>query len=229
MIVLALETATEICSVAFSRAEQIIAACRLNIQRAHSEKLLQVVKNISESVNLKLNDIDLIAISSGPGSFTGLRIGMASAKGLAFALKRPLVSVRTLNALAFQGAFHTGVICPLIKARVNQVYVAGYEKKAHTELPVLTKAARVMPVAALKEFVPEESLLIGNGVAHFRREIEELFADKVILAREFDSQLNAAATAVLGLKKYQKTPTDEAKFLEPFYVQEFKAKKPKSA
>ena len=226
MIVMGIETATEICGVAISNDEQIIAECRLNLHRAHSEKLVHLIKNICENINIPLEKIDLISISKGPGSFTGLRIGMASAKGLAFALKRPLVSVITLEALAFQGACQPGLICPIIKARVNEVYVALFEKKTNLEKPVLVKDYSVIPLEALKDFVPAGTLLIGNGVRFFQEQINNTFGNTVKLARDIDSQLSAAATALLGLRKFQESQKDEAQFLEPFYIQEFQVKRP---
>jgi tRNA threonylcarbamoyladenosine biosynthesis protein TsaB len=226
LIVLAVDTATEICSVAFSRDEQIIGDCRLSIHRAHSERLLQLIKNISENINLKLEEIDLISISGGPGSFTGLRIGMATAKGLAFALQRPLIAIVTLEALAFQGAFHSGLICPVLKARTNEVYTALFENKTGADKPVLVADYRLLPLAALKDFVPTGSLLIGNGIIHYRAQIQNLLGNSVVFARELESQLSAAATAILGLRKYQEFQKDEAQFLEPFYIQEFTVKRP---
>lgn len=226
MNILALETATEICSVALARDEQILAECRLNIHRAHSERLLQVINNIIENINLTLEKIDLISVSGGPGSFTGLRIGMATAKGLAFALQRPLVSVITLDALAFQGGYHWGTICPILKARTNEFYVALFENHPRATQPERVADYRLLSLTSLQEFIPTGALLIGNGIVHYRAALQDALKSRVIFARELESQLGAAATAILGRRKYLESQKDESRFLEPFYIQEFTFKQP---
>lgn len=225
MITLAIDTATEICSLAFTMNEQIIGACSLKIDRAHSEKLIPLIQNLSRHINLQLSDIGLIAVASGPGSFTGLRIGTASAKGLAHALNCPLVAVNSLDALAYQAAIKTGKICPLIKARKNEVYTTLYEKNSTNPLPVRLTDYQVLPIRDLKKWVPAGAYLLGNGTFHFQQELNQLFNDEIFILTNFYSLPNAVSTAILGWQKFQSDPRNELLTLEPFYIQDFQIKK----
>lgn len=220
--ILALDTATEICSVAITENEQLLAEGSLNVNRAHSEKLMEFIRTLSDALHLTLDQIDLLAVSKGPGSFTGLRIGLASAKGLAFALNRPLVGVNTLEALAAQLPLKTGLICPLIKARQDEVYTSLFEKLSSGTLPVRIGEDRVLKLDALKNFIPTNATLIGNGVISFQSQLQAIFGESVFLAPPYFSMLKAFSTAWIGGQQYRKNPVDELQSLEPFYIQEFK-------
>ena len=119
MKILAIDTATDILGIALTEDTELINESRLNLKRAHSEKLLFTVDKILNESQVTINELDAIAVSIGPGSFTGLRIGLAAVKGLAFATNLPVVSVPTLDALASQPRFYPFQICPLIKAQAD--------------------------------------------------------------------------------------------------------------
>lgn len=225
MLVLAIETATEICSIAFAKNEQLIAECRLNVHRVHSEKLVPLIDQLSQDAQIDLNQLELIAISAGPGSFTGLRIGMAAAKGLAFALGCPLISVITLDALAFQMPVQAGIVCPLIKARPDEVYTAQYEMKAGNPFPTRLTDYQMLKIQDLINFIPAGATLSGNGVLAFKEALNKSLGDKAVFAADHYSYLSALATAMLGLEKYRQKPMNELMTLEPFYIQDFQVKK----
>jgi tRNA threonylcarbamoyladenosine biosynthesis protein TsaB len=220
--ILALETATEVCSVAITENEQLLAEGSLNVNRAHSEKLMEFIRTLSDALQLSLNQIDLLAVSKGPGSFTGLRIGIASAKGLAYALNRPLVGVNTLEALTAQLPIKAGLICPLIKARQDEVYTSLFEKLPSITLPIRVGEDHVLKIDALKNFVPTNATLIGNGVIAFQSQLQEIFGESVFFAPPYFSMLKAFSTAWIGGRQYHRNPVDELQSLEPFYIQEFK-------
>lgn len=124
MKILALDSSAIAASVAVRDGERLLAEYTLNNGNTHSETLLPMVESVLKSLSLKTSDIDLFAVSAGPGSFTGVRIGAATLKGLAFGSQKPCVEVSTLEALAYNLVGHKGLICPVMNARRSQVYTA---------------------------------------------------------------------------------------------------------
>ena len=127
MKILALDSSGLVASVSIVTEESVLAEYTLNFKKTHSQTLLPMLNEIVRRVELDLNQIDAIAISSGPGSFTGLRIGSATAKGLGLALNKPIIPVPTLEGLAYNLFGTEKVVCPMMDARRNQVYTALYE------------------------------------------------------------------------------------------------------
>lgn len=126
MRILAIETATAACSVAVTDGERVLAELTLEVPRAHSTRLMPLVAQAVSDSGLAKTDLDLIAVGVGPGSFTGLRIGLATAKGLAFALDKPCVGVPTLKSLAYGTGAQMGLVLPVLDAKRGQVYAAAY-------------------------------------------------------------------------------------------------------
>ncbi len=126
MIVLGLETATNVCGVALISEDRVLAELSVTGRLTHSQRLMPLVEQALAESGVERTAIDGIAVSAGPGSFTGLRIGLATAKGLGFSLERPVLPVPTLDALAFNVWSWPGLICPLLDARKAQVYAALY-------------------------------------------------------------------------------------------------------
>lgn len=136
MKVLAVDTSSSVAAVAVMDGLQLLGEYSLNHRKTHSQKLMPMVKELLDSLELKPEDIDLYAASSGPGSFTGLRIGITTVKAIAYAVGKPVASVPTLDALAFNMALSDKLICPMLDARNQQVYTAVYrwEKQAPVKL-----------------------------------------------------------------------------------------------
>ncbi len=126
MKILGIDTSTDICGVALTDDKILITEFRSNIKRAHAEKIIYAIDRVLSDAHFKPNEIDGIAISIGPGSFTGLRIGLAAVKGLALATNLPVVAVPSLDALASQAFFWRDQICPLVKAQADEAYTALY-------------------------------------------------------------------------------------------------------
>ena len=124
--ILAIETATRTGGVAIVEGNEVRGSLVLNTSKTHSERLLKAVDFLLGECTLKIADMDGIAVSLGPGSFTGVRIGLACAKGLAFASEKPLVGVSTLEALALRSAETKILLCPIIDARRGEIFGAGY-------------------------------------------------------------------------------------------------------
>lgn len=127
MNILSLDTTAEVCTAAICDGERLIAEMTVNTGNTHSQTLLPVVEQILKISELALDDIDCFACSTGPGSFTGVRIGVATIKGIAYGKNKPCVSVSTLEALAYNLVGYDGILCPVMNARRNQVYNALFE------------------------------------------------------------------------------------------------------
>lgn len=127
MIILGIDTSAKVASCAVCEENKILAQTTLNTGLTHSQTLMPIIENMLEVANLKLSDIDAFAVSKGPGSFTGIRIGVATIKGLAYAENKSCIGVSTLKALAYNMNGFDGIICPCMDARRNQVYNALFE------------------------------------------------------------------------------------------------------
>ena len=127
MKILALDTTAEVCSVALCEGDRLVAEFSVNTGNTHSQTLLPAVEQVLEIAETSIDEVDAFACSTGPGSFTGVRIGVATVKGLAYGKNKPCVSVSTLDALAYNLQGYNGILCPVMNARRNQVYNALFE------------------------------------------------------------------------------------------------------
>ena len=201
MKILALDSSAIVASVAVCEDEKLLAEYTLNNGNTHSETLLPMVESVLGSLGLCADDIDLFAVSAGPGSFTGVRIGAATLKGLAFASGKPCVEVSTLEAIATNLRFHKGLICPVMNARRAQVYTALFSSDGE-------RLTRLMPDSALAiseldkllcEY-REEICLCGDGY--------EITADALKLTRvryvpERLRLQSGASVALVALNSYK--------------------------
>lgn len=146
MRILSIDAATKGLSVAITEKDKLLAVSALNVGKTHSQRLIPLIDNLIKSGNLVLKDIDLVAVSIGPGSFTGLRIGISSAKAIAYALGVKIIGVKTLDALAWNCQGQSSIICPILDARRNEVYYGVYNDKAEQ-----TEAISSMEPIALAE------------------------------------------------------------------------------
>ncbi len=153
MKILSLDSSALVASVAICEDEKILAEYTLNNRNTHSETLLPMVENILGALGLSVDDIDLFAVSAGPGSFTGVRIGAATLKGLAFASNKPCIEVSTLEAIANNLTIYKGLICPVMNARRSQVYTALFRSDGK-------KLERLMPDSALA--ISELDILLSS-------------------------------------------------------------------
>jgi len=170
MLILALDSTAIVASVALCRDERVIASFTVKNGNTHSETLLPMVEAVLRSANLKIEDIDLFACSVGPGSFTGVRIGTATVKGLAFGQNKNCIGVSTLEALAENLFPFDGIICPVMNARRGQVYNALFRCENGTLIRLCED--RALSVADLAAELAEAGLpfaLCGDGVEEFKR------------------------------------------------------------
>jgi tRNA threonylcarbamoyladenosine biosynthesis protein TsaB len=199
MRILSIDTATPSASVAFADGGRILAECLLSGQKNHSERLLQIIDRLFDWAGISRESIDCIAVSVGPGSFTGLRVGISTAQGLAFALDKPLAGVPTLEIVASQATGGDGLVSPMIDARKQQVYASIYRRTGRV-LEQVNPATVCDPVAWV-ESLPEPALLIGAAVYYGR--IAACSAAKgCTFAPEYLGIPRASTLAILAQEQY---------------------------
>ncbi|MFQ5649670.1 MAG: tRNA (adenosine(37)-N6)-threonylcarbamoyltransferase complex dimerization subunit type 1 TsaB [bacterium] len=215
MKLVAIETATELCGVALTDGPALVAEYRLNMKNMHNEKLVQVIQMLTGAANWQLEEIDGLGVSIGPGSFTGLRIGLAVAKGLAFALSRPIAAVNTLDALASGVTPWQGSICAVIKARENEVYAAFYDGAGGGK--------RVSDYAIVALDDVGGSLFEGGTlvVANPPSLLERITSEKMVAVPYPSSLAMPLQIAQLAVAKIRTGETEAADTLEPFYLKTF--------
>lgn len=144
MLTLAIDTTTSVCSVALAREGKLLAEITTNIARTHSQRLLPLIDNLFAEAGVRPKDLELLAVTRGPGSFTGLRIGIATVKGLGLALDIPVVGASSLEVLA-HNLGGDGLVCPVLNARRNQVYTALYRVGGDRPEVILPEQALAIP------------------------------------------------------------------------------------
>ncbi len=219
MKLLAIETATDICGVALTENNQLVAEYLLNQKNVHNEKLISTVDYLIKEAQWSLKELDGIVLVIGPGSFSGLRIGIAVSKGLAYSLDIPLVSVNTLDAMANGALFWTGKICTILKARAEEVYFALYHKK----MDGLQRCSeyQIINSDAVDNYITEKTLVISHPVDMAAK----ITADEAILAPLEHTALSPFSVAKMGYLKIQQKETEDLASLEPLYLQEFTPKR----
>lgn len=226
MKLLAIDTTTKVAGVALMEDGLLVCETNLVSGLRHSERLMPLVDDCLKLAGWQPAEIDLVAVVSGPGSFTGIRIGVAAAKGIAEALGRPVVAVNTLEALAasFQG--FVGVVVPLLDARRAEVFYAVYDGSLN-ELA----APCVMKLADLLETPPvasaESIMFSGDGAMAYQEEIIRKLGDRAQFAPPHLMLQRAGAAAWLGFKKAQAGQATDAEALEPVYLRKSSAEQVK--
>ncbi len=214
-LILCLETATTNCSVALSKdGVQLALKEDKSNNYSHAEKLHVFIDEILKENNFAVTDLDAIAVSKGPGSYTGLRIGVSTAKGLCFSLDIPLISIATLASLAAQVKQEKGYIIPMLDARRMEVYSAVFDQNLKN---IRETKAEVLDENSFIEFLEKEkTVFIGNGVEKFeaicKHSNAEFIVDKLPSAREMCSLAEA---------KYKISDTEDVAYFEPYYLKDF--------
>lgn len=222
---LLIETSTSLCSTALSEDEKIICSRRSSEPRAHASLTAQFIKEMLESSGWSVNDLDAVAVSAGPGSYTGLRVGVSTAKGLCFGGALPLISVSTLDILARQ-AIEAGLpegckaILPMVDARRMEVYTAVYS-------PDGARLTDISPVVLDENSFAD---LFAEGPVAVIGDAADKFAP---LRATADGSIfmqccpEASAMLVPAIRKYEKKEFEDVAYFEPFYLKQFIATTPK--
>ncbi len=219
MLILGIETSTKVCAVALADDKGLVAESRLNIKNIHAQKLHLMVDDLFATADLNLNDLDGIAVSIGPGSFTGLRIGLAAAKGLALPTDIPITAVPTLKAIAHKAPIMDGKVAALLRARKNEYYYALFERN-HL-INELVKDVTIITLDDIAKEIPKDALLIGHT-----DELGTILPNKT--TPEQFSLPDAFTIAKIGLEHIRNNNIQPIDTIEPVYHQNFIAGKPKS-
>lgn len=219
MKILALDSSGIVASVAVAEDDTLLAEYTVNYKKTHSQTLLPMLDEIVKMTELDMNSVDVIAVAAGPGSFTGLRIGSATAKGLGLALKKPLIHVPTVDALAYNLYDTRGLICPIMDARRNQVYTGIYRFEEHKLSVVKSQwAGAVAELLEILNDMGEQVTFLGDGVPVFRDVIEETLKVPFSFAPAHVNKQRAAAVAALGLEYFKEGKTETAMEHCPDYL-----------
>jgi len=216
MYILGIETATKTGGVAIVSENGVLAEYTLNIEVTHSERLMSTVDRVLKDTGFTLADIDGYGVSIGPGSFTGLRIGLSTIKGLAFSTGKPVAAVPTLRALAWNVPFSRYPVCPLLDARKKEVYAALYRHDGRNTIQEMPDS--VISLVELSGRITGEVLFTGEGSRLFAGEITKIFSDRAHFAPLSSSVPSAASVAEIALsmlKGEQQTGPDK---LVPMYI-----------
>ncbi|MEN8123862.1 MAG: tRNA (adenosine(37)-N6)-threonylcarbamoyltransferase complex dimerization subunit type 1 TsaB [Bacteroidota bacterium] len=220
--ILNIETATKNCSVSLSKNGKVIALKELNEgQFSHAEKLHTFIENVIGEAGITFQDIDAVSVSKGPGSYTGLRIGVSTAKGLCFSLDKPLLSVETLTLLANAiDVAENEFIIPLIDARRMEVYSAVFD---HNHQLIKETSAEIIDESSFLEYLNKGKVyFLGDGSEKCKNVI--LHKNAVFLDDYFPS---AKYMSELSSEKYNKKEIEDLAYFEPFYLKDFIAGIPK--
>lgn len=216
---LSIETSTQQCSVAIHMSNELIAYQQLGLEKSHAAKLTLMIQDVMRQVELPMDALDAIAVSRGPGSYTGLRIGVGTAKGLAFTLDKPIIGVSTLEAMAVQaGSGNPGssLLCPMIDARRMEVYTAVFDSRRQR---LVEDHPLILEENSFEQTLSEQEMLFfGNGAHKF----QELMSHPNAY---FLKDLHPAAWAVglVACEKYDRKEFDDVAYFEPEYLKAFQA------
>lgn len=214
-IILNIETATKNCSVSISKSGEIIAFKEFNDGNySHAEVLHLFIIDILKEVKLSLNSIDAIAVSKGPGSYTGLRIGVSAAKGFCFALQKPLISVDTLTSLSYAISIEEGVIITMLDARRMEVYASVFNHK-HEQIREIK--SEIINENSFSEFLSSQKVyFLGDGALKCKEIITHenaFFLDDIFPSSK--------EMGILAFQKFKNNDFEDVAYFEPFYLKDF--------
>jgi tRNA threonylcarbamoyladenosine biosynthesis protein TsaB len=228
MLILALDSTAQVGSVALCEDEKLIAEYTINTGHTHSETLLPMVESVLKIAGYTVDDVDLFVCTAGPGSFTGVRIGAATVKGIAFGKNQPCIGVSTLEALALNGVVLNGILCPSMNARRQQVYNALFDCDG-TSLARLCEDRALAIVELGEELIakyPDRPVyLMGDGAKLVYDALCETLGNRLVLLPERLIHQSGYNTAMAGLRLYRKGVRTTDAELAPVYLRPSQAER----
>ncbi|MCI9213598.1 MAG: tRNA (adenosine(37)-N6)-threonylcarbamoyltransferase complex dimerization subunit type 1 TsaB [Ruminococcus sp.] len=238
MKVLAIDSSGLTASVAVVEDSRTIAEYTVDYKKTHSQTLLPMIDEVAKMTELELSDIDAIAVSGGPGSFTGLRIGSATAKGLGLALDKPLIHVPTVDGLAYQVYGCGDIICPIMDARRNQVYTGIYtfsakagKKEGTREVEPVFQVLRMQMAIAVEDLIRRLNnynrpvVFLGDGVPVYREMLSAGLKVPYSFAPSYMNRQRAAVIGALGIRYYKAGKYETAMEHQPEYLRQSQAER----
>ncbi|HEX3016162.1 MAG TPA: tRNA (adenosine(37)-N6)-threonylcarbamoyltransferase complex dimerization subunit type 1 TsaB [Desulfobacteria bacterium] len=224
MWVLSIDTATKVTGLAIHRDTELVAEAFLHTGTNHSERIVPMIHQLLANAQIKFADLDAVAVASGPGSFTGLRIGMATAKGIAQVRGIKLVGINTLDGIAQNGLGFDGLVAPILDARKNEVYTALYRSSGH-EISRIADYEAVAPQTMLEKLKAQEEkvLFLGDAVFIYRKSIEEMLKEQAVFLPDRMCLPRAAQIGALAVERLARGESDNLFNLTPFYIRQSEA------
>lgn len=226
MKILSVESAALVASAAVCEDDKLLCEIFVNTAKTHSQTLMPMIDSVLEQSETTLSDIDLIAVSNGPGSFTGLRIGVSAVKGLAHAKNLPVVGISSLYSMAYNLPFCQHLICPIMDARRNQVYNAVYEWESDNLNELISP--RALGIDELLEELIQKNrkvVFIGDGVLPHKEHIINTLGDMAVFAPPSASLQRASALAAPARILFNQQKTTTCYELSPVYLRKSQAER----
>ncbi len=226
-IILSIETSTKACSAAIHQDGKLLSVSELYNEKSSSGMLTTLIEHVVKTASLKLNEIDAIAVAKGPGSYTGLRIGVSTAKGLCFTLEKPLIAINTLEAMAYQLSIinyqSSILICPMLDARRMEVYCAVYE--ANTLELIEPTQAKIIDETSFADLLENHQIIFfGDGAEKCRATLGGSSNAVFLTQTIFPS---AKSIGALATRAFEQQQFENVADFEPFYLKEFVGTTPK--
>lgn len=222
--ILQIETATQVCSVALSIDGKTVALIEESGQNLHAANLTLFIEEVIQKTGLTYRDVDAVALSKGPGSYTGLRIGVSTAKGLCYALEKPLIAIETLEMMAagfmMENPDHHGLICPMIDARRMEVYTALFDSSLNLLQPT---SAKIIDETSFSDLLIQHPIsFLGDGAAKCAEALNH--PNAVFHSSNFNS---AQYISALAFHAFNQGRFEDVAYFEPFYLKDFVITQPK--
>lgn len=217
MITLALDTSAKTVGVALLEEDNILVESFFNLGVNASILLLPAIEEVFRKATLGVEQVDLWVCTVGPGSFTGLRIGLGTLKGLALATGRPIVGVSTLEALAFFGIHSSTLICPMMDAQKKQIYTALYTAQTDYSLQRIEEE-RIVDLDGFLSTITEKTLFLGDGALRYRDRISELLPAEALFGAPHLHAVRASVVGLLGRKNYARGEVLDLLTFTPRYL-----------
>lgn len=226
MNILGIDSSGLVASAAILSEDIIISEFTVNNKQTHSQTLLPMIKQVVDMSGITLQEIDAIAIAQGPGSFTGLRIGASTAKGLALVLQKPIIPVPTLEGLAYRMAGNPQLICPIMDARRNQVYTGIYRMEREGLIPIMGQDAM-----DIHDFIQkinrysEPVIILGDGVPVYENILKKEVTVPIEFAAPHMNRQSASAVAALGYRYFCAGKAVDGTDFKPIYLRKSQAER----
>lgn len=226
MNILAIDTSSSVASVAIINNEKLVGEYSINTNLKHSEKLMPIINQLLLSCDISINDIDCIGIAEGPGSFTGVRIGIATARAISHVINVPIIGVSTLEALAYNIPCFEGIVCPILDARRNQVYASAYRWEDNNVFSVINQDAYYIDdiIDELNKY-NEKIIFLGDGIDIYKEKLVSGLGVKAKFSLIYTKLQRASSVAQLALKYSKKGEMKNCFQVLPNYLRKSEAER----